>query len=286
MITTRLTENNTFKTAKSAATGVAALFAVAICQAGSLDLAESLFEEGSWEICLRECRRILAQSPSNTQARLLFDISNLRLERHTQRSIDSLQQLLTDNILSRRHKTMAAYECGEALKAEGKEQDALKYLADSFYQTLDKTLAAKSASSIKAILDSKAGRRMEMDSLSSQVETVLSSSGDRGRMSAAAPDTESTGKIGELIVWLYREAISPALGQRCSLYPSCSEYFLRASRKHGLLGFPIQADRFVREPGVVQSKKKPVVCGNIIKYADPLSDHDFWLRSAKSEKTP
>lgn len=265
---------------------VVALFAVVICQAGSMDLAESLFDEGSWELCLRECRYILAETPSNTQARTLFNISNLRLGRHTKRSINSLAQLSLNKQLPPRHKTMAAYECGEALKAEGKEQDALKYLADSFYQTRNKTLAVKSASSIKAIMDSKAGRQMDMNSLSSQVETVLSSSGDRGRISAAAPDTESTGKIGELIVWLYREAISPALGQRCSLYPSCSEYFLRASRKHGLLGFPIQADRFVREPGVVQRKKKPVVCGNIIKYADPLSDHDFWLPSAKSEKTP
>ncbi|MFW6152313.1 MAG: membrane protein insertion efficiency factor YidD [Verrucomicrobiota bacterium] len=286
MITPRLTENNTFKIAKSAAAGVAALFAVSICQAGNLDLAESLFEEGSWEICLRECRCVLAQSPSNDLARLFMDVCNLRLGRHKQPSIESLRDLITGNTLSRRHKTMAAFECGEALKAEGKEKDALKYLSDSFYQTRNKSLAAKSASSIKSILDSKAGREMENNSLRIQIETVLTSSGGRVRMPAAAPDMQSTGKIGELIVWLYREAISPALGQRCSLYPSCSEYFLRASRKHGLLGFPIQADRFVREPGVVQSKTKPVVCGNIIKYADPLSDHDFWLRNNKSEKTP
>ncbi len=265
---------------------VAALFVVTVSHAGDTELAESLFDEGSWELCLRECRYILAETPSNTQARVLFDISNLRLGRHTKRSINSLGQLSSNKQLPRRQQAIAAYECGEALKAEGKEQDALKYLSDSFYHTRNKSLATKSASSIKAIMDSKAGREMETNSLRIQVETFLSSSGGRGLMPAPAPGMAPTKMIGELIVSFYRVAISPALGQRCSLYPSCSEYFLRASRKHGLLGFPIQADRFVREPGVVQSKKKPVVHGNIIKYADPLSDHDFWLRSNKSEETP
>lgn len=43
------------------------------------------------------------------------------------------------------------------------------------------------------------------------------------------------------------------------------------------MGFPIVADRFFREPGVVKDGKKPVQKGKTVRYADPLNDHDFWM---------
>jgi len=35
------------------------------------------------------------------------------------------------------------------------------------------------------------------------------------------------------LVWLYRRAISPLLGNNCRFQPTCSEYAMEALRKHG-----------------------------------------------------
>jgi putative component of membrane protein insertase Oxa1/YidC/SpoIIIJ protein YidD len=75
----------------------------------------------------------------------------------------------------------------------------------------------------------------------------------------------------------YRSAISPALGARCALHPSCSAYFLQAARKHGLLAVPIIADRFVREPVASHSDEWVTLPDGRERHPDPLSDHDFWF---------
>ena len=76
----------------------------------------------------------------------------------------------------------------------------------------------------------------------------------------------------------YRTQISPAIGSRCSLEPSCSEYFLQASKKHGLLGIPLIGDRFIREPNVTQAAEvlfeRP---DGSIRIADPVVNHDYWF---------
>ena len=38
-----------------------------------------------------------------------------------------------------------------------------------------------------------------------------------------------------LLVRLYQKLISPLLGPTCRFYPSCSEYFIQAVGKYGLL---------------------------------------------------
>jgi len=86
-----------------------------------------------------------------------------------------------------------------------------------------------------------------------------------------------TGKPARWIVSLYRNQISSAIGQRCTLEPSCSEYFRQASNRHGILGIPIIADRFVREPTVNSEKEKPVFVNSLLRYRDSLDEHDFWM---------
>lgn len=78
------------------------------------------------------------------------------------------------------------------------------------------------------------------------------------------------------VVLFYRSQVAPAIGSRCSMVPSCSEYFRIASEKHGWLGIPMQGDRFVREPGLVQRRVNPVREGTLEKYADPVEAHDRW----------
>jgi putative component of membrane protein insertase Oxa1/YidC/SpoIIIJ protein YidD len=79
------------------------------------------------------------------------------------------------------------------------------------------------------------------------------------------------------VVAVYRRWIAPGIAQRCSLEPSCSQYFLEAGRRHGLLAFPLQADRFVREPAVVKEAARPVPSFGGTRCEDPVGDHDFWL---------
>jgi putative membrane protein insertion efficiency factor len=46
---------------------------------------------------------------------------------------------------------------------------------------------------------------------------------------------------------LYQRLISPALGQRCKYYPSCSEYAVQAIRTFGILrGLVLAAWRLLR----------------------------------------
>ena len=96
----------------------------------------------------------------------------------------------------------------------------------------------------------------------------------------AADDTckAPTADGDKLIGISVRHAIRPAIGSRCSLDPSCSEYFRQASRNHGLLSIPMIADRLVREPSVVLKREREIVVGGETRIADPLSDHDQWMK--------
>jgi uncharacterized protein len=48
-------------------------------------------------------------------------------------------------------------------------------------------------------------------------------------------------------VRVYQRAISPALGNRCRYYPSCSEYAVQAIRSYGILrGLVLAAWRLLR----------------------------------------
>lgn len=42
-------------------------------------------------------------------------------------------------------------------------------------------------------------------------------------------------RIALFPVFLYRKLVSPWLRPRCIYYPSCSEYFIQAVMKHGVL---------------------------------------------------
>ena len=43
------------------------------------------------------------------------------------------------------------------------------------------------------------------------------------------------GEAVVLLVRCYQKLLSPLLGRTCRFYPSCSEYFILAVRKYGLL---------------------------------------------------
>ena len=97
-------------------------------------------------------------------------------------------------------------------------------------------------------------------------------------VSPGAPRGGIGGWLARRVVGFYRAFVGPAIGARCALEPSCSRYFLLAARKHGLLGVPMTADRFVREP-VVSAPDRPWVrnADGAWRHPDPVEDHDWWF---------
>lgn len=101
---------------------------------------------------------------------------------------------------------------------------------------------------------------------------------ERARAPLATPAGRRAAWSGWPVRWIvgmYRRHIGPAIGARCSLVPSCSQYFLEAGNRYGWLAVPLIGDRLVREPSVVQCGEHPVA-GKTERYADPVEDHAWW----------
>jgi len=93
--------------------------------------------------------------------------------------------------------------------------------------------------------------------------------------SSAAARTWPPGALPvRAMVGFYRAFIGPALGHRCILDPSCSNYALQAARERGWLGLPMTADRLIREPSVIAARERIVTnAQGGVRIADPVSDH-------------
>ncbi len=80
------------------------------------------------------------------------------------------------------------------------------------------------------------------------------------------------------LISFYRNQISPAIGSRCSMHPSCSAYAESAFRHYGWIGLPLTADRLVRESDHVRLQIQPIYVDGRIRYHDPVGHHTRWLR--------
>ena len=99
-----------------------------------------------------------------------------------------------------------------------------------------------------------------------------------GREAPPMPQRRGPGAaFARAVVRFYRGFIASAIGARCVLEPSCSQYFLEASRKHGILGIPMIADRFVREPPESHSDRLIRTKNGQWRHHDPVEDHDWWF---------
>ena len=100
-------------------------------------------------------------------------------------------------------------------------------------------------------------------------------------VASMAPPRRSRGPGAWLsagVVGFYRLFVGSAIGSRCVLEPSCSQYYLEAGRAHGLVGVPMIADRFVREPVVSGSDRLVLRPDGTWRHPDPVSDHDWWFQ--------
>lgn len=252
----------------------------------SLDLAAELFGEGNWPAARTEALRVQAAeagASSAGRAQLLAAVSALRLGAGRQEAKAALARLWQDPAADLETRCMAAYEFGLAEWADnGGHAAVLASLKFAYLNTRDTPLFWRAGCSLYFFLKAdKHLRKLETETWRSlqlcrevwplEVWQECRPAGRAGLSLAALP--------ARWIVGFYRAEVGPAIGSRCDLQPSCSQYFLEASRAHGLLGVPLMADRFVREPSVVAAKEKPVTMPDgRIRYADPVSNHDHWLK--------
>ncbi len=59
--------------------------------------------------------------------------------------------------------------------------------------------------------------------------------------------SDAVGRLLIAVIWLYKKAISPLLGQRCRFEPTCSVYAMEAIRTRGpIVGFWLALRRLFR----------------------------------------
>ena len=94
------------------------------------------------------------------------------------------------------------------------------------------------------------------------------------------PSSETAEKQADPVFYpieFYRNYISGADGNRCPMYPSCSQYCMEAFKKHGpFLGWIMCSDRLMR-CGRDETKVSPpiLINGETLSF-DPLNNNDFW----------
>ncbi|MGD9874645.1 MAG: membrane protein insertion efficiency factor YidD [Kiritimatiellia bacterium] len=252
-------------------------FALGICASADVDLAADLFGEEDWAACQTESLRVLQSEPENESAKFFAALASLRLGREAPANeLDSLAAEAKNREIS----AAASYECGRMAWSSGNSPAAYAHFKKAFETTASRDLFLRSGCSLYLLTKDEKSLREKNAALALQLQTSRSLWSLDLMKECGLP--EKGGGVsslpGKWIVAFYRSQIGPAIGDRCSLTPSCSEYFRQACRAHGLLGFAIQADRFFREPSEVAAKKNPVPVGDVIKYSDPVEDHTGWLK--------
>lgn len=91
------------------------------------------------------------------------------------------------------------------------------------------------------------------------------------------PDPGAGARIAEKMVGLFRRHISAVDGDRCPMYPTCSQYSLEAFEKHGaIMGWVMTCDRLLRCGRDEVLLAPVVVTGGEQRCFDPVENNDFW----------
>lgn len=244
----------------------------------STALASDLFAEGDWQACRVECMRLVTAFPACWDAHLMQAIA----EQHTGLDRrDALLALADNPAVPASCALRARYEWARVMWRAGEWQEAFAGFRLVFNQTASENLMIRSGCSLGILLRRYPALARYYPELLPQVRTLrrfyTAAILDECELRELTPSLARTGLPGQWLVKFYRRQIRPAVGERCALSPSCSEYARQAFQKHGILGLAMMADRFFREPGVVAAAEKPVDVNGKRYYADPLSDHDEWL---------
>jgi len=247
--------------------------------AQTTELARDLLKEGSWQACIRECQRGLAENAESDQLKLQLTkaIAELHLGKD---ATQALRKICNDPSASADTVGIASYELGRALWLRGDAEQAFLRLKTAFLQSSSREMFRQAGCSLNALLRQYPRLKYGSPGIHLQLKACAAtwSCEPNHECSMEQSKVSIPAKPGEWLIRLYRAQIGPALGRRCSLDPSCSEYALRALRKHGVLGMALIGDRTVREPSVIRGRRQPVRIGGRWRYRDLLSDHDWWMK--------
>ncbi|HMP72963.1 MAG TPA: membrane protein insertion efficiency factor YidD [Kiritimatiellia bacterium] len=247
-----------------------------------LELATTLYEQERWAESRRESQRFLLASPEHELAGLMFAVASLREGHEVEVARGMLMALAEKG--EPEIRALAGYEVGRLFWREGNLVEAWRFHRIAFEQTMSPWLYLHSSCALDTLRRRDRSLGREDPFVLTQLETTrpLWTRSIRAASDPTRTSARSRGGAGRLAISFYRHQIRPAIGSRCVLHPSCSEYFVEASHDHGWLAIPMVADRLVREPEVAGRRERPVVVGDHILFADPVSDHDFWMRRGGS----
>ncbi len=249
---------------------------------GQIQLARELFDEGNWKAGVRESLRVLNEQPGNSSATAILLATGLRLNAANEKTISGLEDL-AGSLQSDEMRSFALYEAACALQRGGNSNRAFDLFARIVEGKCPTNMLARSSRAMQRLIDNgdcPPGRKKEWQTrLKTCAQLWTPAVRTRCDRDTRRPSSRLLGKPGKWIVSFYRAVVAPAIGARCSLVPSCSQYFRQASDRHGLLAFPIIADRLVREPSENTRQDNIAMIGGLERHKDPLSDHDWWLTS-------
>ena len=214
-----------------------------------------------------------------------------RIERRAQLVRELLEEGAAAEAISEAAALVAETPAATNALAETSAERALfkgtrEGIADAFRSARDPRVFRVAGAALDLLFRADENFRNANPALATQVEmcrggwTEKDLADAKACIAAIAPKKQRRGPGAWLaagVVGFYRLFVGPAIGDRCVLEPSCSRYYLEASRKHGILGVPMVTDRFVREPVESNSKRQVRMPDGSRRHPDPVSDHDWWF---------
>lgn len=244
-------------------------------------LARELYEEGDWRGARREALRSSGGEPEDAWNRAIAELSARRLfpddaERH-----EAVIKVI-NNRVDADVSAWTGLELARIVWADGRLEEAADLLMHSFLLATDRDLFLQSAYLLRVMALRYPHRVRIPDQVRLQVMTVYPLMTLAIQQAASPPARGRRGRVTARFasggVRFYQTQISPAIGQRCSMYPSCSAYCMEACRRYGVLGIPMTADRLIRETDHVNYRMDPILMDGVEKYYDPVRAHTFWFR--------
>jgi len=247
-------------------------------------LAEELAAEGDWAAAAVECARERAEGMAGEGTRLAEGMARVRLGER-ERGTELLEALAGDGEAGMETRCRAALEAGYARWGAGEAEQGVEGFLFAFAHSREPAVFHEAGSALRRALRERkdlregTGAAWEQAELFRSAWTRAARERSFARMAAGTESWPARAARwpGRALVGFYRGQIAPAIGSRCSLEPSCSAYFLEATRRHGLLGIPLGADRLIREPDVVKAQERWVErADGSWRLADPVERHDGW----------
>jgi putative component of membrane protein insertase Oxa1/YidC/SpoIIIJ protein YidD len=242
-------------------------------------LARQLMEEGDWEYARREALRNLSDDPLDTTSALIAAVAGGIQSGNPEGVRPQLEPLI---VSTNAWVAAAAHLALGHLEVAAETGDAqLSHFTAAFLHAPDPLLAESAATMLDHPLLAWTG---VAPSLVEQAQAMVSDGVAPAPrwvtawVLAANQRKPSTSGAAAVLTGFYRTQISPAIGSRCPMHPSCSSYFRQASDRHGFwTAVPMIGDRFVREPHHYKHRIRPMNVRGLEKSFDPLEYHDYWF---------